>query len=183
MPATLYALPASHPCAAIEVALRLKGVPYRRVDMIPVVSRLQQWRRFGGLTVPGVVFEDGDSPLDAEPRKRQELRRDQAEVLPIPAELGERALHRPVRERAVGKRALRVLDRVELEHGVALDDRVAPDEVVAARSRRVVVRARSLDQRPGQPEPEPVVEEAEEEIIATPTFDDEPWTEAPRRLP
>ena len=35
---------------------------------------------------------------------------------------------------------------------------------------------------PGQPEPEPVVEEAEEEIIATPTFVDEPWSEPPRRF-
>jgi hypothetical protein len=38
-------------------------------------------------------------------------------------------------------------------------------------------------ERPGQPEPEPIVEDAEEEIIATPTFDDEPWSKAPRRLP
>ena len=37
-------------------------------------------------------------------------------------------------------------------------------------------------ERPGQAEPEPIVEEAEEEIIATPTFDDEPWSEAPGRL-
>jgi glutathione S-transferase len=63
LPATLYALPASHPCAAIEVALRLKGVEYRRVDMIPVVAKLQQWRRFGGFTVPGVEFEDGEKVL------------------------------------------------------------------------------------------------------------------------
>ena len=63
MPTTLYALPASHPCAAIEVALRLKGIPYERVDMIPVVSKLQQWRRFGGVTVPGIVFEDGERVL------------------------------------------------------------------------------------------------------------------------
>jgi glutathione S-transferase len=63
LPATLYALPASHPCAAIEVALRLKGVPYERVDMIPVVSKLQQRARFGGPTVPGVVFEDGEKVL------------------------------------------------------------------------------------------------------------------------
>jgi glutathione S-transferase len=60
LPATLYALPASHPCAAIELALRLKGIAYERVDMIPVVAKLQQWRRFGGQTVPGVVFEDGE---------------------------------------------------------------------------------------------------------------------------
>src|SRR5215204_1058932 len=61
--ATLYALPASHPCAAVEVALRLKGVDYARVDMIPIVSKLQQWRRFGGVTVPGVVFADGERVL------------------------------------------------------------------------------------------------------------------------
>ena len=63
LPATLYALPASHPCAAIEVALRLKGIGYRRVDMIPVLSKLQQWRRFGAFTVPGIVFEDGEKVL------------------------------------------------------------------------------------------------------------------------
>jgi glutathione S-transferase len=67
LPATLYALPASHPCAAIEVALRLKGIPYTRVDMIPVVSKLQQRRRFGGPTVPGIVFEDGERVLGSRP--------------------------------------------------------------------------------------------------------------------
>jgi glutathione S-transferase len=61
--ATLYALPASHPVAAVEAALRLKGVDYRRVDMIPVVSKLQQWRRFRGTTVPGVEFGDGEKVL------------------------------------------------------------------------------------------------------------------------
>ena len=67
MPATLYALPASHPCAAIEVALRLKGVAYERVDMIPVVSKLQQRWRFGGPTVPGIVFEDGEKAHGSRP--------------------------------------------------------------------------------------------------------------------
>jgi hypothetical protein len=38
-------------------------------------------------------------------------------------------------------------------------------------------------ERPEEPEPERVVEDAEEEISATPTFDDEPWSEAPHRLP
>ena len=61
--ATLYALPASHPCAAVEVALRLKGVDYTRVDMLPVVSKLQQWRRFGGMTVPALEFSDGQKVL------------------------------------------------------------------------------------------------------------------------
>ena len=61
--AKLYAIPASHPCAAIELALRLKQVPYERVDLLPVVAKLQQWRRFGGGTVPGVVFADGEHVL------------------------------------------------------------------------------------------------------------------------
>ncbi len=63
MPAILYALPASHPCAAIESALRLKGLDYRRVDMLPVLAKPLQWRRFGGPTVPGVMFEDGERVL------------------------------------------------------------------------------------------------------------------------
>ena len=61
--ATLYALPASHPCAAVELALRLKGVDYERVDMIPVVSKLQQWARFHAMTVPAIEFADGEKVL------------------------------------------------------------------------------------------------------------------------
>jgi glutathione S-transferase len=61
--ATLYALPASHPCAAVELALRLKGVDFRRVDMIPVVSKVQQYARFRGFTVPAIEFDDGEKVL------------------------------------------------------------------------------------------------------------------------
>ena len=60
--ATLYALPASHPCAAVELALRLKGVDFRRVDMIPVVSKAQQWARFRGLTVPARPIQHSRRP-------------------------------------------------------------------------------------------------------------------------
>ena len=35
MTATLYALPGSHPVAAVEVALRLKSIDYHRVDLLP----------------------------------------------------------------------------------------------------------------------------------------------------
>jgi glutathione S-transferase len=58
--ATLYGIPASHPCAAIEAALRLKGVDYRRVDIPPLASKAVMWRKFGHLTVPGVDFGDGE---------------------------------------------------------------------------------------------------------------------------
>ena len=59
MSAVLYAIPASHPCAAIERALQLKDVPYRRVELIPVVSRLVMRARYGSAHVPAVRFDDG----------------------------------------------------------------------------------------------------------------------------
>ena len=52
--ATLYALPASHPCAAVEVALSSKGIGYRRVDLLPLSQLLIGPLRWGGITVPGM---------------------------------------------------------------------------------------------------------------------------------
>jgi glutathione S-transferase len=60
--ATLYAVPASHPCAAIELALNLKGIPFRRVDMVPLVHKGLQRARFGGTSVPGLIL-DGEKFL------------------------------------------------------------------------------------------------------------------------
>ena len=62
MAATLYAVPASHPCAAVEKALQLKGVEYRRVDVPPVAHKAIQYALFGGSTVPGLVL-DGEKIL------------------------------------------------------------------------------------------------------------------------
>ena len=59
MPTVLYALPASHPCAAVERALELKQIPYRRKDSIPVLHRIEQYARFHVVTVPAITFEDG----------------------------------------------------------------------------------------------------------------------------
>src|SRR3954447_26294337 len=50
--ATLYAVPASHPCAAVERALQLKGLEYRRVDLPPVAHKAIQQALFGGAPVP-----------------------------------------------------------------------------------------------------------------------------------
>jgi glutathione S-transferase len=63
LPAKLYAIPASHPCATVEAALRLKGIPYERVELLPVLAKVQQRRRFGGPTVPGLELEDGERVL------------------------------------------------------------------------------------------------------------------------
>jgi len=54
----LYVIPASHPCAAVEQALRLKGIEYERVDFLPVVHRLQGRLLYGARTVPGLRMGD-----------------------------------------------------------------------------------------------------------------------------
>jgi glutathione S-transferase len=55
--ATLYAVPASHPCAAVEKALQLKGIEYRRVDIPPVAHKPVQKALFGRATVPGLRLD------------------------------------------------------------------------------------------------------------------------------
>lgn len=60
MTAVLYAVPASPPCATVERALELKGIPYRRVDQLPVAHVLLQRARFGKRTVPGLVLAGGE---------------------------------------------------------------------------------------------------------------------------
>jgi glutathione S-transferase len=50
-------IPGSHPCAAVEAALDLKGLPYERVDLLPGISAALQLARFGRPTVPGLVVD------------------------------------------------------------------------------------------------------------------------------
>jgi glutathione S-transferase len=50
----LYVLPGSHPCDAVEAALRLKGLDYKRVDLMPIVPVLAGPILYGGTTVPGM---------------------------------------------------------------------------------------------------------------------------------
>ncbi len=59
MQATLYVIPGSHPCAAVEVALGIKQIPYTRVDLPPVVSIAVGQLVYGARTVPGLVIDDG----------------------------------------------------------------------------------------------------------------------------
>jgi anti-anti-sigma factor len=93
-------------------------------------------------------------------------------------------LHEQLAERNVDLYLVRVRWRVRtvLAHA-GLRARLGEDHLWhnVAQGIREARRQHGIE-RPGQPEPEPVVGEAEEEIIATPTFDDEPESEAPRRL-
>src|SRR4051812_1032819 len=53
----LYVIPGSHPCATVEAALDLKGLPYERVDLLPGLAAAIQLARFGRRTVPGLVAD------------------------------------------------------------------------------------------------------------------------------
>jgi glutathione S-transferase len=56
----LYVVPASHPCAAVERALALKGLAYDRVDLLPALHILHQRVVFGQRTVPALKLADGE---------------------------------------------------------------------------------------------------------------------------
>jgi glutathione S-transferase len=50
----LYVLPGSHPCAAVEAAFELKGLPFERVYLLPLAPIMVGPLRYGGTTVPGL---------------------------------------------------------------------------------------------------------------------------------
>jgi glutathione S-transferase len=53
----LYVLPGSHPCAAVEVAMRLKGLEFDSVNLLPMMQVLVGPLRYGGTTVPGMRLD------------------------------------------------------------------------------------------------------------------------------
>jgi glutathione S-transferase len=55
--AKLYVIPGSHPAMAARRMLELKGIPYRRVDLMPVISRgALRALRFPSNTVPSLAI-------------------------------------------------------------------------------------------------------------------------------
>jgi glutathione S-transferase len=53
--AKLYVIPASHPSRSAMLMLERKGIPYKRVDLLPVVSKgILRALRFPGVTVPAL---------------------------------------------------------------------------------------------------------------------------------
>jgi glutathione S-transferase len=56
--ATLYVIPGSHPAQAAAKMLELKGIDYKRVDLMPVVSRgILKAMRFPGVTIPSLRID------------------------------------------------------------------------------------------------------------------------------
>jgi glutathione S-transferase len=60
MPAKLYVVHGSHPCAAVARAMDIKAVSYKVVELPPPLHAACQRLRFGARTVPGLVLESGE---------------------------------------------------------------------------------------------------------------------------
>lgn len=58
MDARLYVIPGSHPSVAVQLMLDHKGIPYKRKDLMPVVSKgVLRAVGFPGITVPALKIE------------------------------------------------------------------------------------------------------------------------------
>lgn len=56
--AKLYVIPASHPSRSAMLMLERKGIPYKRIDLIPVLSKgVVRAQRFPGVTVPALKLD------------------------------------------------------------------------------------------------------------------------------
>ena len=71
----LYLVHGSHPCATVEKALELKGVPFKRIELPAASQPLVMRRLFGQRTVPGVRFADGAKVQGSRPILRELERR------------------------------------------------------------------------------------------------------------
>jgi glutathione S-transferase len=56
MTITLHVVHGSHPCAAVEKALAIKGLEFRRVELLPPLHAAIQRVRFGVRTVPAMTI-------------------------------------------------------------------------------------------------------------------------------
>jgi glutathione S-transferase len=57
MPLRLYVVPGSHPCAAVEQALQLKGLDYKVTELPQGLHFVHQRLRFGRPTVPSLTAD------------------------------------------------------------------------------------------------------------------------------
>jgi glutathione S-transferase len=75
MTAKLYVIHGSHPCAAVERALTLKGIEYKKIEYPPPLHFAIQRLRFGAPRVPSIIFEDGEKLQGSRPiiRRLEEL--------------------------------------------------------------------------------------------------------------
>ncbi len=109
MNARLYVIPASHPSIAVQLMLEHKGIPYKRTDLLPVISKgVLRAVGFPGITVPALKIE-GDK-VQGSRRIARELERLRPEPPLFPADpeqrkaveeaerFGDEELQHPIRQ-------------------------------------------------------------------------------------
>ncbi len=90
MEAKLYVIPGSHPSRTVMRMLEIKGIPYKRVDLMPVVSRgVLRAMRFPGVTIPALRI--GDRKITGSREIAKELDRVQPDPPLFPADPAARA--------------------------------------------------------------------------------------------
>ncbi len=90
MEARLYAIPASHPSIAARLMLEHKGIPYKRTDLLPVISKVAlRAVGFPGVTVPALKI-DG-SRVQGSRQIARELERLRPEPPIFPSDPAQRA--------------------------------------------------------------------------------------------
>ncbi|HSD23332.1 MAG TPA: glutathione S-transferase N-terminal domain-containing protein [Solirubrobacterales bacterium] len=88
--AKLYVIPGSHPSRTAMLMLERKGIPYKRVDLMPMVSKgVLKAQRFPGITVPALKI-DGDR-VQGSMEIGRELDRIQPDPALYPADPAKRA--------------------------------------------------------------------------------------------
>jgi glutathione S-transferase len=107
--ARLYVIPASHPSIAVQLMLEHKGIPYKRTDLMPVVSKVAlRAVGFPGNTVPALKI-DGDKVQGSRQIARElERLRPEPPLLPADPEkrtaveeaerFGDEELQHPIRQ-------------------------------------------------------------------------------------
>jgi glutathione S-transferase len=88
--AKLYVIPGSSPSRSAMLMLERKGIPYKRIDLIPVISKgILRAQRFPGVTVPALKLNG--SRVQGSMEIARELDRIQAEPPLFPADREMRA--------------------------------------------------------------------------------------------
>ncbi len=90
MDARLYVIPGSHPSVAVQLMLEHKGIPYKRTDLMPVVSKaVLRAVGFPGITVPALKI--GGDKVQGSRQIARELERLRPEPPLFPADPERRA--------------------------------------------------------------------------------------------
>jgi glutathione S-transferase len=81
--ARLFVIPGSHPSMAARLMLEHKGIPYRRVDLIPMVAKpILRALRFSRATVPALVLDGRRVQGSREIARALDLTRPQPPLFP-----------------------------------------------------------------------------------------------------